>query len=167
MAKRQADVRGFVRLMLDAAFTGKGWQGPTLAGCLRGLRPHEALRRPGRGRRCIWEHLLHATYWKHAALRAVVSEDLPGLGLSPANWPRVPSTKLPERDLARVWRADVARLRRVHADLLAAVAAMPERDVWAKSSPARRHPRTVYLAGIAAHDVYHAGQIQLIKKLVR
>lgn len=158
---------GFVRLMLDGAFVGKGWQGPTLSGCLRGVSAAEALRSPGRGRKCIWQQVLHAMYWKHGVLRAVVADELPSLGLKPANWPRVPVSGRPRAELDRLWRADVARLKGLHGELVGAIERLEESAVWKKATPARRYCRAVYLAGAAAHDAYHTGQIQLIKKMVR
>lgn len=164
MAQRNGTI-GFVRVMLDGAFVGKGWQGPTLSGCLRGVSAAEACKSPGKGRKCIWQQALHAMYWKHVLLRAVTGEDLPGLGLRPANWPRVPQGK--GAGLERLWKADVARLKKLHGELVAAVERLTDAQVWEKSTPDRRYARATYLAGAAAHDVYHTGQIQLIKKMIR
>lgn len=156
-----------VRLMLHGAFVGKGWQGPTLAGCLRGVSASEALKSPGKGRKCIWQQVQHAAYWKYVVLRAVSTEEVPNPGLTPANWPRVPSAGLPRRELERLWKADIARLKDLHARLVATLESLDDEALWEKSQPTRKRVRAVYLVGTAAHDVYHVGQIQLIKKMVR
>jgi ferric-dicitrate binding protein FerR (iron transport regulator) len=66
----------------------------------------------------------------------------------------------------KAWRADVGMLDREHQRLRDAVSALqPEyldRPARGSKTLARR-----LIAGIALHDVYHAGQIQLIKKLLR
>jgi len=156
------------RVVLDGAFEGKAWQGPTLSGSLRGVSAAAALWKPGRGRRCIWEQALHATYWKLTILRVFE----PGTGLSVlrpgSNWPRPPAGK--GAGLARAWKEDVARLVKVHGALRAAVVALPDR-AW-QTRPV--NPRTggersltyaQYLAGAAAHDAYHTGQVRLLKRL--
>ncbi len=168
MAASKDTLKPFIRLMLSGAFAGKGWQGPTLSGSLRGLSAREALARPIKGRKCIWEQVLHATYWKHAVLRAMSAAARPSLDLSPANWPRVPKAeKVSPAELARLWKADRARLARVHADLLAEVEGLSSADIWRRSTPDRRFDRAFYLAGIAAHDAYHTGQINLLKRMLR
>ncbi|MFN0010589.1 MAG: DinB family protein [Phycisphaerales bacterium] len=168
MAASKDTVKPFIRLMLSGAFAGKGWQGPTLSGSLRGLSAREALARPIKGRKCIWEQVLHATFWKHVVLRAVTGVDLPSLGLSPPNWPRVPKAeKVPAAELERLWKADRARLARVHAELVAEVERLSSAAMWKRSTPDRRFHRAFYLAGMAAHDAYHTGQINLLKRVVR
>ncbi|HYD00836.1 MAG TPA: DinB family protein [Phycisphaerales bacterium] len=153
---------------LDGAFQGLAWQGPTLSGSLKRVTPDLALWKPSRSRRCIWEQVLHATYWKLTILRVFD----PGTELTllrpGSNWPRPPeATPLTAE---RLWKADIARLHEVHAALRAAVAALPERR-WNKrprkpSSPnVRSMTYAGYLAGAAAHDAYHTGQIRLLKRL--
>lgn len=168
MAASKDTLKPFIRLMLNGAFAGKGWQGPTLSGSLRGISARDALARPIKGRKGIWEQTLHATYWKHAVLRAMIAAERPPLNLSPANWPRVPKAeKVPAAELERLWKADRAQLARIHTELLATVESLPSADIWRKSTPDRRFDRAFYLAGIAAHDAYHTGQINLLKRMLR
>jgi hypothetical protein len=145
---------------LDGAFTGRGWHGTTLSGSLRGVTPARAARRPARGRHCIWEIVLHAAYWKYAVrCRLTGSRPAGGFPRAPSNWPAVPR---PATDAA--WRADVRLLKTMHAELRDAVATLsPRRLAERTPSGAWRVAETVY--GVAAHDAYHTGQIQLIKRL--
>ena len=66
----------------------------------------------------------------------------------------------------KAWRADVALLEREHRRLREVVAALSPKAL-AKKSPGSRHRVDTLVYGIAAHDVYHAGQIQLVKRLFR
>ena len=135
---------------LANGFDKRSWHGPNLAGSFRGLSAAEASARVA-GRKSIWEQVLHAAYWKQRVLNKVTgtSGRLPRKG---SNWPTMP-TDLTEA----AWRADVELLHDVHRQLVAAVAALPAD---------RLDHKTVWLLhGAAAHDVYHAGQIRLLRRL--
>jgi DinB superfamily len=152
-----------VRIMLDASFTGKGWQGPTLTGSLRGLSARQALWSPTPDRRCVWEQVLHAAYWKWSVAR-ILSGTGAEFPRSPANWPAVPA-KADEP----AWKRDRTLLGEAHERLIEAAIGI------ASTSPGRLHERpgpkykwtiAFYLAGAAAHDAYHTGQVQLLKRLM-
>jgi uncharacterized damage-inducible protein DinB len=152
---------GLLVEILDHAFTGRAWHGTTVTGALRGVTPKQALWRPNRNRHCIWELVLHIAYWKYAVRRRLaggkVAERFPR---APSNWPAVP-----ERPSPAAWRADLRLLRDQHAALRAAVAALSERLLAARSpTGAWRYAEQIH--GVAAHDLYHTGQIQLIKRLM-
>ena len=153
-----------VRLLvevLDSAFTGRGWHGTTLMGSLRGVSPAQARRRPAPDRHCIWDLVLHAAYWKYAVrCRVTGTRPAGGFPRTPANWPA-----LPDRPTAIAWRADVRLLKAEHAALRAAVAALPARRMSERSARGTwRLAELIY--GAAAHDAYHTGQVQLLKRLV-
>jgi hypothetical protein len=168
-------VRGLIRAMHDGAFSGRGWQGATLVGALRGVTANDALWSPARGRRCIWEHVLHTAYWKHAIVRVLRGDEGEGgeggeggddgFERSPSNWPGTPRD-LRGAALERAWKADRRLLAAVHARLGAAVDDCDLSHLDRKP-PGRTYSLQTYLVGIAAHDAYHLGQIQLIKRLMR
>lgn len=147
--------------VMDQAFDKKSWHGTTLRGSLRGLAPEEALWRPARGRHNIWELTLHAAYWKYAVRRRLAGDATGSFDRRPSNWPEVPQPA----DL-RSWKRDVAFLDAEHRKLREAVRTM------APAALDKRSPKGVWrnaeeIHGIAAHDLYHTGQIQLIKRLMR
>jgi len=154
-----------VRLLvqvLEGAFTARGWQGATLSGAIRGLGPREALWRPGPGRHNVWELTLHAAFWKHIVRLRI--EGRPGSERFPRagrNFPR-----LPERCDGKAWRADVALLRREHKLLTRTVRRLPASRLDARVGKSRWSVAEVVF-GLAAHDLYHTGQIQLLKALRR
>ena len=184
---RRGDAR--VRLLLqvlDQAFTAKGWQGTTLSGAVRGLTAPQALWRPtlspggGEGagiaraarekpsagqlppaRHNIWELVLHTAYWKHVVRERVEGGSRTSFPRAPRNFPSVP----PHPDAA-AWKADVALLKREHELLRRTVARLTPARLGA---PVSRSPWVVaeQVFGVAAHDVYHTGQIQLLKALQR
>ena len=145
--------------MLDQAFDKKGWHGTTLRGALRGVTPEEALWRPAPGRHNVWELTLHAAYWKYVVRRRLAGAAIGSFDRKPSNWPAIPDPA----DM-RAWKRDIAVLEAEHRRL---------REVVSGLTPAAlrlRSPRGVWtyaeeIHGVAAHDLYHTGQIQLIKRL--
>lgn len=140
---------------LDEAFDRRSWHGTNLRGSLRGLPPDALVWRPAPGRHNIWEIALHAAYWKYAIRRQLTSEKRGSFPLSGSNF-------FPRPAADRKWKDDLALLADQHRRLRQAVAALRERDLGR-----RKGAFTVagLVRGAAAHDLYHAGQIQLLKRL--
>ena len=115
--------------------------------------------RPGARRHCIWELVLHTAYWKYAVRRRLTGGEIGSFPRSRSNWPR-----LPDQLTQAAWRSDVALLKAEHRKLRAAVAALAPRFFAVKGGRGRWTNAEV-IHGIAMHDLYHAGQVQLIKRL--
>ena len=147
--------------LLDEAYKRAAWHGPNLRGSIRGVTAHEASWRPKAGRHNIWEIAVHAAYWKYTVRRRLLGEKRGSFSLPGSNW-----FLRPVERSEQAWRADVAILDEEHQRLRDAVSALQpeylERPARGSKTLVRR-----LIAGIALHDVYHAGQIQLIKKLLR
>jgi len=159
------------QVLSTAVITGafrKGWQGPTLLGSLRGLTVDQLLWRPAPKRKCVWEQALHAAYWKYAVARIIAhaAEDgphtVPGFPRSPSNWPR-----LPARPDQKAWKQDLSLLKIYQKHLERVVGALTDEALAQPPSPKHKHPTAFYVAGAAAHDAYHCGQVQLMKRLMR
>ncbi len=145
--------------LLDQAFDRRAWHGTTLAGSVRGLLADDALWRPGPRRHAIWDLVLHTAYWKYVTRRRLTGSKRGAFPRTRSNWPRLP--RVPTE---AAWEADVALLAEQHALLRETVAAFPAERL-------ERRPRggawtfAEQITGVAAHDLYHAGQIQLLKRL--
>ncbi len=136
----------------DQAFDHHAWHGTTLWGSLRGLAPGVAQWRPRFERHNIWEIAVHAAYWKYAVRRRLKGETRRSFPLRGSNWFARPAA-LSEK----AWREDRALLLREHREL---------REVIADPRSAKQvRVRLRMVFGVAFHDVYHAGQIQLLKRL--
>jgi DinB family protein len=144
----------------DQAFSGGSWHGTPLWGSLRGVSPARALRRPGRGRHNIWELVLHTAYWKCTVRRRLTRDAGAQLPRPGSNWPR-----LPARPTAAQWARDRALLQREHR-LLRKVIARLDPAALGRRVARSRWTTAEMVYGIASHDLYHAGQIQLLKRLV-
>ena len=143
--------------LIDEAFDHKAWHGPTLLGAIRGVTAAQAEWRPARGRHSIRELTVHAAYWKYAVRRRLNGEKRGSFALEGSNWFEGGGT--------RSWKDDVRLLMDEHAKLRAAVAAFPQ-GALDKPVDAKQQTAVYTIRGIAAHDIYHAGQIQLIRKLI-
>jgi hypothetical protein len=140
---------------LDEAYERRAWHGPNLRGSLRGVTAAEAVRRPGKGRHNIWELALHAAYWKYAVRRRLTGMRRGSFARKGSNWMASPA-----RADEGEWREIVRLLDSEHRALREAIAALSDDDV-------RDSQKVRLVRGVAAHDLYHAGQIQLVKRLVR
>jgi uncharacterized damage-inducible protein DinB len=150
-----------VRLIQPAS--GTGWHGgPTPLGSLRGVGPDQAWWSPTSARKSIWALVLHITYWKYAVRRRLEGGPRGGFARAPSNWPAPPPTADDER-----WRSDVALLRDEHLRLLRAASAVPSASLGRRPQGSRRWTYADLITGIALHDAYHTGQIQLMKRLWR
>ncbi len=157
-------MNGRIALLLDVcdqAFDHRAWHGTALAGAIRGLSHRDALRRPGAGRHNIWEIVLHTAYWKYIARRRLTRDPELTFPRRGSNWPRLPAPAD-----AAAWGRDVALLRDEHRRLRAVIARFPAARLGARGWRSR-WSNAAHIYGIASHDLYHAGQIQLLKRLQR
>lgn len=160
MANSSSDITLLLGL-LDEGFSAKAWHGPNLRGALRGLTAEQAAWRPGPGRHNIWEIALHAAYWKYAVRRMLTGEKRGSFPAAGSNWLR-----RPESPTQKAWRADLALLAAEHRRLRAAVASLPDAAL-SRRPRGSRYPAATLIYGVASHDLYHTGQIQLLKALQR
>jgi uncharacterized damage-inducible protein DinB len=143
--------------------TPRAWHGgPTPLGAVRGVPARLAAWRPARGRKTIWELTLHIAYWNYAVRRAITGEPRSTFPRSPSNWPAQPS-----RPTEAAWRADVALLKEEHRRLTAAWRKVRASSLERVPLDGRKWRTGDLLLGVALHDAYHAGQIQLLKRLSR
>ncbi|HXZ43988.1 MAG TPA: DinB family protein [archaeon] len=147
--------------IVDEGYDRKAWHGPNLRGSIRGLDIHEVSWRPAIGRHNIWEIVIHAAYWKYIVRRRLLGERKGSFSLPGSNWFARPTTMTPE-----AWRIDLALLEAMHRKLRAAIVGLTSRDLN-KTPHGSKVSNAAIISGIAAHDVYHAGQIQLLKRLYR
>ena len=140
--------------LLNEAYEKRTWHGPNLKQSIRGLTAKQAAWRPGSGRHNIWEIAVHAAYWKYAVRRRIEGGKRGSFVLKGSNFfPRPEPGKLNEA----AWRADKQLLEREHRALRSAIQKVLGTPRGEKLLP--------QLWGVAFHDVYHAGQIRLLRRL--
>jgi hypothetical protein len=160
--KKRTDKDPRIRLLLeliDQAYERQAWHGPNLKGSLRGVGAQTAAWRPGPGRHSIRDLALHAAYWKYTVRRHLTGEKRGSFPVPGSNWfPQPPD--LSERE----WKETRDVLEEMHKTLRTAIEQLPPGRLDAYSG-GTRHTFARLIYGIASHDLYHAGQIQLIKRL--
>jgi hypothetical protein len=148
-----------VLAIIDQAYDHASWHGTNLRGAIRRVSVDQAAWRPTPRRHNIWEIVIHAAYWKYAASRRFTVDVRGSFPLKGSNW-----FKRPQLQTKQAWKADVELLDQMHRVLRGAVTRLSTTDLD-RIPPGKKISNFALLSGIAAHDLYHAGQIQLLKKL--
>jgi uncharacterized damage-inducible protein DinB len=158
--KPAKEIRFFLQLV-EEAYVKQAWHGSNLRGSIRGLTARQAAWRPTPNRHNIWEIVVHATYWKYIVRRRLLGEKKVSFPLKGSNW-----IKRPEEKTEKAWREDIQLLDEIHRSLFEAIASLKPKDIHRKPAHSKFTNASI-LSGIACHDVYHAGQIQLLKRLMK
>lgn len=149
---------GEVERILDQlyrAFEGDAWHGPPVRELLRDVAAKKAAARPAVGNHSIWELVLHIIAWQRAVVRRLAGEELIKLPAD-ENWPVVVDASEPAWERAR---EDLTMSYRQLHDAIARLA-----DSWlSETVPGKDYSVYVMLHGVIQHDLYHAGQIALLK----
>jgi hypothetical protein len=148
--------------LIDQAFDHQAWHGTNLRGSIRGLSATDAAWRPAPGRHNIWETMVHAAYWKYIVRRRILGEARGSFPLAGSNWITRPSGKSSDEE----WQRDVKLLVETHRSMRAAIAGLTDAQLKVKPKGSKVSNLAI-ITGIASHDLYHAGQIQLLKRLKR
>ncbi|UOQ72462.1 DinB family protein [Hymenobacter cellulosilyticus] len=149
---------------LQRAFDGAAWSGPSLLATLPRLTASQAAAHPVVQAHSIWEIVLHLAAWIRTVQQRVASRQVIPL-TNKQDWPAQP-TSLDEE----LWENSRQDLRAAHQLLLDTVAALTDADLAApvgegpEVEPGTAHPVYVLLHGVAQHNLYHAGQIVLLRK---
>ena len=147
---------------LEREHGGDPWHGNPLRQILDGVDHRQAALRPLAKAQTIWETVLHIVAWKNEVRRRV--------GGAPAGAPIEGDWPTPPPASAEGWRDALAGLEASHRALVAAVAGLREPALFEPTTDPREREtglgvsHYVLLHGIVQHDVYHAGQIALLKK---
>lgn len=144
---------------MDEAFNARSWHGTNLRGSLRGLTESVAAWRPAASRHNIWEIALHTAYWKYAVRRRLLGLTRGSFPVKGSNW--FGSDATPQ---IGSFAAVVTLLESEHRALREAVANLRDADLE-RMPPSRTTTNLTLITGIIAHDLYHAGQIQMLKRL--
>jgi uncharacterized damage-inducible protein DinB len=153
---RPASESALIAEQLRRAFEGEAWHGPALLELIENVDPATAAATPLPGVHSIWELILHVAAWDGAAIRRLEGETVQLTGT--ANFPIVPQPS----DTA--WREAIAQVKLTHDTLVTMVAALPDSRLH-DQVPGKDHDFYFMLHGVVQHELYHAGQIAILKKV--
>ena len=145
-----------IRQQLHAAVSGEAWHGPAVDEVLVGVDLETAADHPIVGAHSIWELLLHVTSTYRLVLRRLAGDAAP-LTLQ-EDWPPVPAPT-PE-----AWAESIAEFHRRHGELLAALESLPDARLDELPDADSRYTLYQNLHGLVQHNLYHLGQIVLLKR---
>lgn len=152
------DVVSVLLRSVDRSYRGPAWHGPTLTGALRGVTPEQAAWRPQPERHNIWELTVHCAYWKYRVCAKLTDLPRGSFDLEGSNF-----FERPVATTDAAWAADRRLLDAWHDRLLEAIRTFDAARLDDEAGD--RFTFEALIDGAGAHDVYHAGQIQLLKKL--
>ena len=148
-----------IRDQFRRAFEGEAWHGPSVLALLEGVTAQQAAAHPIPGAHSIWELTLHIAAWERACLRRLNGD--PAQLSDAEDWEPINDTS------EAAWETTKQQLIDNHRELLDAIASVDDARL---NEPIMTHPdipfSSVYvtLHGGVQHDLYHAGQIALLKK---
>jgi hypothetical protein len=143
--------------ILDEGYGPGAWYGADLRSAVGDVSDAGAFARPAAGRHNIAEVALHHAYWAEQITARLT-------GAEPAAFPLEGEDWFELNDASRLpWRAITAALEASQVRLSQAVSEVAS---GARTSPLGEAERFDLVVGITGHAAYHAGQIQLIKKMI-
>jgi uncharacterized damage-inducible protein DinB len=143
---------------IHRAFEGNTWHGDSILELLKDVNAATAAARPIPNAHSIWELVLHITAWDDAVRRRAGGTTLT---LSDEeNFPPVKDTS------ETAWQKALDHMTQKHKELVDAVKAFPESRLSERVAGKTNDYYTFYymFSGIVQHELYHAGQIALLKK---
>jgi hypothetical protein len=152
-----ADRAGSFARLLDEGHSTRAWYGADILSAVGDLDADTAARRPAPGRHNIGEIALHHAYWAHEVRHRLTGDagtPFPFTGEDWFEWPREGGPS---------WSAVQQTL---HAEVHALYDAVRGVEAGTIASPLAPAAQVDQILGIAAHAAYHAGQVQLVKRLV-
>jgi len=145
-----------IKSQLRRAYEGEAWHGPSLKELLSDVTAERAARRPLESAHSIWELVLHISAWERIVRLRLMSET----AIEPTDEENFP----PVRDTGEeAWKETLMQLEAGNHALRDTIAQLDESRL---DDIVPGAPYSVYfmLHGVIQHDLYHAGQIALLKK---
>ena len=140
------------------AFDGDAWHGDSLFELLNGVDAKMAAAHPIKNAHSIWELVLHIAAWDGAVLRRIGGAAVKLR--KEQNFPPVKDTS------EAAWHKAIEHAKHTHNELVKAVAAFPDSRLQEQvPGKTQSYYNFFYMfSGIVQHELYHAGQIALLKK---
>jgi len=138
------------------SYEGNAWHGPALRELLDGITAEHAAAKPVPGAHSVWELVHHLEAWERQALTTLQGQPYESM-TGDADWPPVRETT------AEAWSAALERLQSTTSKLVETIRLM---DVAKLDEivAGKEFSYYVLLHGVVHHNLYHAGQIALLKK---
>ena len=145
-----------INSQLKRAQAGEAWHGPSLRELLNGVTAEQAAAKPIPNVHSIWELVNHIIAWEQIVRRRLEGEvvnDVP----DEMNFP-------PVNDASEAaWQATLQSLAASNHSLRESIKQIDDAKLE-ETVPGQNYNNYFMLHGAIQHDLYHAGQIALLKK---
>jgi len=141
----------------DRAMNGDAWHGDPVWKILEDLTPEQAAMYGRAKAHNIWELVSHMTFWETEVCRRL--KHLPARSPDKLNFPATPEVT------AENWNQTLRDFRQSNDDFRSAVAQLDDAKLD-RPLPGRDKAAYVEVHGVIQHNLYHAGQIALLRKVV-
>jgi uncharacterized damage-inducible protein DinB len=145
-----------IRDQLQRAYDGDAWHGPSLCAILSDVTAAKAAAKSIPASHSIWEFVLHVTIWQKIVVRRLQGETIVDIPES-ENFPRVMDAS------EQAWQRTLQGLKEAHQQLYDAIGRLTDARLGDIIS-GKGYTAYVMLHGVIQHNLYHAGQIAILKK---
>lgn len=142
---------------LQRAYDGDAWHGPALRTVLANVTAEQAVSRPGAGLHNIWELVAHVIAWQRIVARRLGGDPVKVVPEN-VNFPTITQSD------AAAWQQTLEDLAAAHQELAQAISRMNDGQLDA-TVPGQNYSVYVMVHGVIQHNLYHAGQVALLKKM--
>jgi len=139
----------------DRAMTGDAWHGDNVWKILGEVSPEQAFAKPLSGAHTIWELLAHMTFWETVVCRRL--RKLPVQIEESLNFPAMPPAN------STNWTRQLDVFRKSNSEFREALSQLDDSRL---DQPLSKPTKSVYVEvhGVIQHNLYHAGQIAMLRK---
>lgn len=141
------------------AFDGEAWHGPSLVSLLSDVSATQAVSHPIPSAHSIWELVLHIAAWERACKRRLEGDKAQLSDVE--NFPPISDSR------EQAWERAKQELIQTHRELLEVIASLDDSrldEPIISDSTTKYSSIYVTLHGVVQHDLYHGGQIAILKK---
>lgn len=141
---------------LKRSYEGEAWHGPSVREVLAPVNAEKANAHPIPAAHSIWEITEHIGAWMHYTSKRLEGEQFEAT--PEQDWPLIPGKD------EEAWQQTLRNLEKGYQKLAAEISRFKDDDLENQYVPGK--PYTIYflLHGVIQHNLFHAGQISLLKK---
>jgi uncharacterized damage-inducible protein DinB len=143
--------------LLLQAMNGEAWHGPAVFELLKDIPAEKATSHPIEDVHSIWELVEHMTTWQKVITKRMEGEDY-----EPSDEENFPDENA---DLSDSWEKAIEELYRTYQLLREKLIQFPDEKLE-EIVPGKHYTHYIQLHGLIQHNLYHAGQIAILKKLI-
>lgn len=144
--------------LLKVSYAGETWHGPSLKAQLKDVNADLAARKMSTNIHSIWELVLHIIAWRRFCIEKLRGNDSYELPIGgKIDWPEVTEVS------KEAWETALENLENNQQELLSLLKAKTD-DILEKEVAGKSYTFYYLIHGIIQHDIYHGGQIALLKK---